>query len=111
MYLPEAFKMYYEVLQEIKYMGTPGPQPPFLDLRFVPLALVFDVKDTRKYRGRIITNWDYKCNKVYEKLVINYATYYKHNTKKELYKMACDNRIAGRSHMNKKPLIVALMKL
>ena len=110
MYLPEAFKMYYEVLKEIKNMGKPSHEYYHRE-PFQKFSLLLNIKCNSRYKGRIITNWDYECNKVYEKLVINYATYYKHNTKKELYKMASDNKIAGRSHMNKKPLIVALMKL
>jgi len=96
-----------KVLQEIKYMGKPLQDT----IGFAELLGTWRVKDTSKYTGRVLTNWDYECNKAYDKVVINYATYYKHNTKKELYKMACDNRIASRSHMKKKQLIIALLKL
>jgi len=96
-----------ELLQEIKYMGKPLQDT----IGFSELLGTWRVKDTSRYTGRVLTNWDYECNKAYDKVVINYATYYKHNTKKELYKMACDNRIASRSHMKKKQLIIALLKL
>jgi len=104
--------MNIKVLQEIKDMGKPSHEYYHLE-PFQKFSHLLEIKCSSRYRyrGRIITNWDFECNKVCQKLVINYATYYKHNTKKELYKMASDNRIAGRSHMNKKPLIVALMKL
>ncbi len=58
-----------------------------------------------------VTNWDLKSHKVCLHYFENYAIYYKSKTKKELYKMACENQIASRSHMNKKELIQALMKL
>ena len=58
-----------------------------------------------------VTNWDLKSHKVCLHYFENYAIYYKHSTKKRLYKMACENQIASKSHMNKKELIQALMKL
>jgi hypothetical protein len=99
-----------KVLEEIKYMGKPCPV--FALPNAYEFALEWEVKDTRRYTGRVLTNWDYECHKIYSGWEpTNFATFYKHNTKKELYKMACDNRIASRSHMKKKDLIVALLKL
>lgn len=101
-------KLQYELLQEIKDMGKPLQET----IEFNDLLLgEWNVKSTERYTGRVLTNWDYECNKIFCGWEPTNFALYQHNTKKELYKMACDNRIASRSHMNKKDLIVALLKL
>jgi len=58
-----------------------------------------------------ISLWDMKCNVVMTIEYHNFAVSYKYLKRKELYKLACDNKIASRSHMNKNELIKALMKI
>lgn len=59
----------------------------------------------------VVNMWDMICHCVMTIAYDNFAVSYKYLKRKELYKLACENQIASRSHMNKKELIQALMKL
>ena len=97
--------LHMKVLQEIKDMGKPNKR--YTDLLF---SINPTDKFNNKHGKRFLSNWDYECHKIYCGWQPRNFALYQHNTKKELYKMACDNRITSRSNMDKKQLIQALMK-